>query len=229
MQCGHAMPRLALVVAVGLIMAGTASLADAQQRVDTRVLSMHSGDNSRIGGMIEEVADNDGVAEGAMVNEVRPDSPAESAGIEDGDVIVRFDGERVRSARQLSRLVQETPAGRTVSATLIRNGSQMDVEVQELSSQLADYFGVESGVLVTEVQEGSVAAEAGVQTGDMITSVDGRGIDDVRALRRLSGFEDEETVPLGITRGGQELELSATLEGPERPRWRRGGPGREGI
>ena len=42
---------------------------------------------------------------------VTPDGPADKAGIKGGDTITEFDGERVRSTLQFSRLVQETPAG----------------------------------------------------------------------------------------------------------------------
>ncbi len=48
---------------------------------------------------------------GAVVNEVRPDSPAAKAGIQKNDVIVEFDGERVRSVAELRRLVRLPPAG----------------------------------------------------------------------------------------------------------------------
>lgn len=66
---------------------------------------------------------------GVVVDEVEEGSPASKAGIQSGDVIVDFDGERVRSARQFGRLVQETPGGRTVRATLVRSGSRQTVEV----------------------------------------------------------------------------------------------------
>jgi serine protease Do len=71
----------------------------------------------------------DGKESGVVVEEVRPDSPAEKAGVKRSDVIVTFDGERVRSVRQFTRLVQETPPGRTVKATMLRDGRQTDVEI----------------------------------------------------------------------------------------------------
>ena len=66
---------------------------------------------------------------GVVIEEVRPDSPAEKAGVKRSDVIVNFDGERVRSVRQFTRLVQETPPGRTVKATVLRDGQQRDLEI----------------------------------------------------------------------------------------------------
>ena len=68
---------------------------------------------------------------GALVEEVQPDTPAAKAGLKADDVIVRFDGEAVRSAAQLSRLVRETPAGRPVTIEVSRGGA-----IQSLSATL---------------------------------------------------------------------------------------------
>ncbi len=95
-----------------------------------RVLTAPGG--SRIGVSIEEVDESDAsdsLDEGAYVNGVHEGTPAAEAGFEAGDVIVEFDGERVRSAIQLSRLVQETPPGREVSATVVRDGNRQTLEV----------------------------------------------------------------------------------------------------
>lgn len=67
--------------------------------------------------------------EGAVVTEVVDGAPAAAAGIEAGDVIVEFDGERIRGARQLTRVVRETPAGRSVVAVVFRDGARVTVNV----------------------------------------------------------------------------------------------------
>jgi serine protease Do len=67
--------------------------------------------------------------EGVVIEEVQPDSPASKAGLQRSDIVVSFDGERVRSLRQFSRLVSETAAGRTVTATVLRDGQQKDLQV----------------------------------------------------------------------------------------------------
>src|SRR5215831_14615023 len=64
---------------------------------------------------------------GVEVEEVHADSPAARAGLKRGDVIIEFDGEHVRSSRQFSRIVQETPPGRAVTATISRDGRKQDV------------------------------------------------------------------------------------------------------
>jgi serine protease Do len=67
-------------------------------------------------------------ANGVRVDDVNEGSPAEKAGVRDGDLIVEFDGERVRSARQLTRLVQETPEGRSVSLAVMRDGTRQTLQ-----------------------------------------------------------------------------------------------------
>jgi S1-C subfamily serine protease len=89
---------------------------------------------SRIGVTVRDLEEADrsaakGVTGGVVIDEVAADSPAAKAGLRNGDVMVEFDGERVRSARQLTRLVQETPSGRSVTATLIRDGQKTNVTV----------------------------------------------------------------------------------------------------
>jgi membrane-associated protease RseP (regulator of RpoE activity) len=60
---------------------------------------------------------------GAFVKQVEQDSPAAKAGLEAGDVIVQFAGEKVRSVAELRRLVSETPAGRNVEIQVRRGGA----------------------------------------------------------------------------------------------------------
>jgi S1-C subfamily serine protease len=74
---------------------------------------------------------------GAVVKDVRPDSPAAKAGLQDGDVIVRYQGERVEGAAALARMVRETPAGRRVEIEVERNGSN-----QTLSATLEKGHGM---------------------------------------------------------------------------------------
>jgi membrane-associated protease RseP (regulator of RpoE activity) len=66
---------------------------------------------------------------GAVVSNVREDSPAAKAGVAEGDIVIEFDGERVRSARHLSRIVGETPAGRSVKMVVEREGRRVDLQV----------------------------------------------------------------------------------------------------
>src|SRR5947208_3443552 len=86
------------------------------------------------GGVVEigasvRTAEPDEPRRGVVVDEVVRDGPADTAGVRRSDVVVEFDGERVHSARQFSRLVQEAVPGRAVIVTIVRDGQKMDVQM----------------------------------------------------------------------------------------------------
>jgi S1-C subfamily serine protease len=67
--------------------------------------------------------------DGVIIDEVRPHSPASRAGLIKGDIVTMFDGLRVVSANQFSRLVAETPPGWTVRMRIVRNGKTRDISI----------------------------------------------------------------------------------------------------
>jgi serine protease Do len=77
---------------------------------------------------------------GVVVEDVDVDSPAQKAGFKAGDIVVEFDGERVRSAQQLTRLVQETASGRPVQAVVTRDGQRTTLTVQPVSGDGFTYW-----------------------------------------------------------------------------------------
>jgi hypothetical protein len=130
---------LALSVAVVTATATTFDAASAQEAEgdQERVVQAFSvlGGGSHLGVRIQDVdaelADELGLGSeyGVYVGSVVEGGPAEEAGVEDGDVILAWNGERVESAAQLQRLVRETPPGRTVQLGLFREGSERQVSV----------------------------------------------------------------------------------------------------
>lgn len=89
------------------------------------------GRTGQIGVSVRDVDDDDAkqTKAGVLVDEVRSGSSAEKAGIKTGDQIVEFDGERVRSVRQFTRIVQDTPVGRKVPVVVTRAGQRMTLTV----------------------------------------------------------------------------------------------------
>jgi hypothetical protein len=75
---------------------------------------------------------------GALVGNTEPDGAAQAAGIEPGDLIVRFDGKDIKDAAGLSQIVAETPAGMDVTVTVIRRGKQGTTTVK-LSDQTSHF------------------------------------------------------------------------------------------
>jgi serine protease Do len=100
-----------------------------EKKVVKQVQVVRVGGGAFLGVGLDDV---EGEGRGAKVRSVESDSPAAKAGLKEGDVIVRFDGESVRSATQLARLVRETPAGRAVAIEVNRGGA-----TQKLTATLA--------------------------------------------------------------------------------------------
>ena len=173
----------------------------------------------RIGVVIQpitkELADGFGLpkAQGALVNQVEKGGPAEKAGVEPGDVILRFDGKPVTSSEDLPRVVGATKPGSRVSMQIWRNKTARDVQVTvaELQDDRAaaqqkrgakppaatpGVFGMSLSEL-TEAQrrelkvEGGVlvneaqgaAARAGIRRGDVILAVNTQ---DVKSVQQFS-------------------------------------------
>jgi serine protease Do len=101
-------------------------------------------------------------------------------------------------------------------------GARLGISGDELTPQLAAYFGVKQGkgVLVREVVVGSAAEKAGLKAGDVIVAVDGKEVTTVSKLRRaLAGEKETEEarkVTLTIVRDKREQTLTVELEPSER-------------
>ncbi len=135
-------------------------------------------------------------AKGALISDVMAGSPAEKAGLRQGDILVTFDGKEIKDARQLQLAVAEAPIGKSVVAEIFRDGklqkftlqlasgdsteakrprpaktaeSWLGLEVDELPRSKAQ-SGI-SGVIVTAVEPESTAANSGLQRGDIISAV----------------------------------------------------------
>ena len=107
---------------------------------EVRRLAVLAGRGSQLGVSVRDLDAGQAAAQnGAVVEDVRDGSAASKAGIQKGDVITEFDGERVRGVRHLTRLVSETPEGRTVKASVVREGKRMDLSVTPDSGSLASF------------------------------------------------------------------------------------------
>ena len=163
--------------------------------------------------------------EGALVGDVEPDSPADKAGIKRGDVIVEFDGKKVEDLTDLTTSTAVTPPGTEVILTIIEDGKKKDVtvklgelpadEAQEaeeadesklgltvrgVTPKIAKRFNIDSdeGVVVTAVERGGIASEAGIKQGDVILEIDKKDV---------TNLEDYNNALEGIKEGGTALFL----------------------
>jgi len=179
---------------------------------------------------------------GALVAAVTEGSPAAKAGLRPGDVIVAYHDKPIDDSRDLPPLVGSTQPGKEVTLAVLREGKEkrFDVKVGELpgedkgrlalggdvengdtrlnlvvaDSTAADRKGrdnAEAGVLVRQVGPG-IAAEAGVQPGDILVSIDGQKIKDVAHLRSLvRELPAGKPVPLLVRRDDATLYLALRL------------------
>jgi serine protease Do len=173
---------------------------------------------------------------GALVAKIEPDSAAAQAGLKVGDVILEFDGNPIVDAGQLSARVGVAAPGDKASLKVWRDGKEMTlnatigsaapVEVagtadataspqarlglalRPLNPEERQQAGVSGGLVVEEAR--GHAAEAGIQPGDVVLSVDGTPVQSVAQLRKMVQ-EHGKQVALLIQRGDNRLFVPVTL------------------
>jgi len=151
----------------------------------------------------EELANSFGLskASGALVNGVAKASPADKAGLRQGDVIVSFNGTEVKDSSHLQRIVAESAIGKPSKVTVFRDGKLLELTITLLNSDSATQQPRESGpgkpqgqvdqlgmivqeangegLLVVDLARGSAAADAGIRRGDVIISINRKRINNV--------------------------------------------------
>jgi serine protease Do len=90
----------------------------------------------------------------------------------------------------------------------------MGIGTQTLTKQLADYFGVSEGILVTSVNDNSPAAKAGLKAGDVITAVDGEKVASPGDISRAIGKKQDGPVTLTVVRDRNTRSVIVTPENP---------------
>ena len=186
-----------------------------------------------------DIADSLGLpsAKGALVADVVKEGPAEAAGIKQGDVIVEYDGKPVNDSAELPLLVARTAVGKTVKLKVIRDKAEqafsikiaelkeeetaqagpgtaedMGLTVQTLTPEVAENLGLDrslKGVVVTQVDAGGPAADAGLRRGDVILEVNRTPVKDVDAYRKaLKSSGKGKSVLFLVRRGDNTIFLA---------------------
>ena len=181
-------------------------------------------------------------AAGALVADVLPNSPAGRAGFQRGDVIVKYDGHVVQENEDLPLMVAETEVGRTVDVDLTRGGKPLTLKVkieeladeesetattteaeestlgltaQELTPDIAKSLGLEEakGVVVTEVEPDSPAANAGLKRGDVVLEAGGVPVNSSKEFRQATkDLEKRKPLLLLVRRGENTIFLTLKIE-----------------
>jgi serine protease Do len=211
------------------------------QGVEQQIVKTGKAEHGRLGVEIQNV--NQSLAQsfklsspgGALVAQVEPDSAASRAGIKSGDVILKYNGQPIADAGQLSVRVNATAPGEKATLEVMRDGkpvtvtaiigsasgaavakngeaapegSHLGMKLRPLTAQERSQAGVPGGLIVEE--SSGHAAEAGIQEGDVVLSVNGTPVDSVAQLRSLVHSHDSQ-VALLIQRGDTRIFIPVEL------------------
>ncbi len=162
---------------------------------------------------------------GALVAGVIKGSPADKAGIKQGDVAVQYDGKEVADAGAFRNMVGTATIGSTVTVTVMRNGAKQDIKVtlgsekseeQALRASVRERYGVmvrtlnrretkryglqkNTGVIVSGITPKGAFAKAGMEMGDVILQINEQQINSVEEFEAVLGAVPPNTrIVLGV-------------------------------
>jgi serine protease Do len=168
--------------------------------------------------------------EGVLITQVFPDDPAAKAGIEPNDIILEINGRKVKTSRELSRMIAETSVGQKVDIVVLRKGSkkqfnvqlskredmeiasrndeipkknELGIAVSNLPPEVARKFNLKDteGVVVVGVDPDSKGEKAGILTGDIIKEINHEDVDNVDEYSKEIGkIKSGETIYMYILR-----------------------------
>ena len=164
-----------------------------------------------------------GKPQGALINAVEPDGPADDAGIVPGDVIVRFNGQPIIDSGDLPHVVGAIAPGKKVKVEVYREGKRKTINVkvgaldkdgakvadrsngadrlglavEKLADQERQQLRLRGGIVVVEVSPESAAANAGLRGGDIIVQLGYSRIDDLDEYQQVIAELPKDT-PIAI-------------------------------
>ena len=213
------MKKLVMAMVV-LLAAGFAAASDSEKKgfmgVTLHTVERHDGNTEKVG---------------IFVDEVLPGTAAEAAGLKARDKIIEANGAPVSGIHDLHRVLADTRPNDALDVTVLRDGIEqtltlvlgeqpehdherwavvldekrayLGVHIDNLNPQLAKYFDVEHGLLITEVIEEGPSHKAGLQAGDIIVEVEGNLIDGRDALHRvMAEVEPGDEIAVLVQRKG---------------------------
>jgi immune inhibitor A len=169
-----------------------------------------------------------------VIEAIAPDSPAEAAGLKEGDIVLKIGGATAKSTPMVQETLRNLVAGEKLAITITRNGSPIEVAalLKPTSKPMTPaaptgrpYLGVElggaakgGGVKLKDVFASGASAKAGLKTGDVILKMDGKDLDDDDRFREVLRTKTiGDSVELIVLRGEMKLEIKAIVETNNQP------------
>jgi S1-C subfamily serine protease len=163
------------------------------------------------------------VESGALISAIEPGSAAEKAGLRVDDIITKVNNKKINNSRELMNAIGLKGSGEEVDIEYVRGGSSQNVSATlgertvsrsdgaEIhpgleGAQFADAAATSAGgIEVTDVEPGSTAAQRGLRTGDVITEINRRPVQNLQQLRAIA--EANQILFLLVQRGDRQLML----------------------
>jgi S1-C subfamily serine protease len=226
------LPRVALITLLILVLASTAVDARPWAWLGVRIRDLSEQE-------MEEIAAKHGLREGfgVVIVEVLEGTPAASAGLRNGDLVVAFEDRPVTETRLLQRLIAAAPTDRESRLTVLRPDGRRPVPIRLVAmprtvvgERVAAEFGfvvrdperegegpgrrlAAAALAIVVVQRGSPAERAGLEVGDVIVQVNEQAVVTRDAAREaLADAGAERPLRLTVRRGDRRL--SVTLAAP---------------
>ncbi len=157
---------------------------------------------------------------GILVAGVEPNSPAEKAGLQQYDLITKFDNKEIENTSQFRTAVAFSPYGKKIPLEIIRNGKKMKLEVvlnkdyqlaqtpEEMDAKILEELGMtlldnKGKVTVSNVEQGSLAYQAGIMNGDVIVAINRQRVKNVAEANKI--ISKSNKLLLTINRNGRNL------------------------
>ena len=147
----------------------------------------------------------------AVVAAVQEESPAEAAGVQPDDKIVSIDGEQTPDWRSV-HLAILTAANKTIPVGIERGGQQLtlDVAIESNEHDVGDAGWIEAASVRLDPIEGKPAAEAGIEPGDVVLSINETTIRHDRDVLAMIEGSDGQPLQMTLDRGGSQVQLEVT-------------------
>ncbi|MFA7666922.1 MAG: Do family serine endopeptidase [Burkholderiaceae bacterium] len=208
---------------------------DVAANVRDQIVTTGAVRHARLGITVQEM--NQALAEsfglekpsGALVTEVATGSPAETAGLQAGDVVLAMNGKKLEHSTELAARIGQSDPGEPVKLVVLREGKHLPIhamlgEVPAPRASAADHdeqagpgrlglavrplvpdekqaTGLPGGLVVEGVA--GAAQRAGIEPGDVILSVNGRQVNSVEQLRKTADGSQRRLALLVLREGGR--------------------------